>query len=100
MGGVGGCAKSTPVSLLRQAAEPGPDLAMAISQLGSLHVAMGKLRVSEGEEQEALRLRLKIGDRLKIARSWNDLAVLSLAQHKYEKARDFAREALDEFIAK
>ncbi len=86
------------VSLLRQTTDPGPNLASAISQLGSLHVAMGKLRESEEEEQEALRLRLILGDRLKIARSWNDLAALSLAQHKFAPARDFAQKALGEFI--
>jgi tetratricopeptide (TPR) repeat protein len=87
------------VSLLRHTAESSRDLATALSQLGSLHVAMRQLRASEGEELEALKLREKLGDRLTIARSWNDLAALSLAQHKYEKARDFAQMALAEFIA-
>lgn len=85
------------VSLLRHAPDAGPNLPSAISQLGSLHVAMRKLRESEGEEQEALRLRLSAGDRLKIARSWNDLAALYLAEHKVDRARDYAQQALDEF---
>jgi tetratricopeptide (TPR) repeat protein len=87
------------VSLLRHTAEPSGELAIAVSQLGSLHVAMGKLRESEKEEQEALRLREKLDDRLQIARSWNDLAALCLAQHKFEKARDFAQMAVAEFVA-
>lgn len=87
------------VSLLRHAADAGPNLATVISHLGSLHVAMGKFRASQNEEQEALRLRLSQGDQLQIARSWNDLAALSLAQHKFAKARDYAQQALGEFTA-
>jgi tetratricopeptide (TPR) repeat protein len=87
------------VSLLRNAPDAGPNLATAIGQLGSLHVAMRKFRASEQEEQEALRLRLNSGDRLKIARSWSDLAALSLAERKFDKARDFAEMALHEFKA-
>jgi tetratricopeptide (TPR) repeat protein len=86
------------VSLLRQPFEPGADLATAISQLASLHLMMGKLRESEREEQEALKLRQDIGDPLKIARSRNDLAILYLAKQKYEKARDLARQAEAEFV--
>ena len=85
------------VSLLRHAPDATPNLATAISHLGSLHVAMRKFRESESEEQEALQLRLNLGDRLKIARSWNDLAALSLAEHKIDRARDYAQKALDEF---
>jgi tetratricopeptide (TPR) repeat protein len=60
---------------------------------------MGKLRESEKEDKEALQLGEELGDRLQIAHSWDDLAALSLAGHKYEKARDFARQALSEFVA-
>jgi tetratricopeptide (TPR) repeat protein len=86
------------VSLLRHTSEPGADLATAISQLASLHVMMGKLRESERENQEALRLRLDLGDPLQIARSRDDLAILYLAKQKYGKARDFARQAEAEFV--
>jgi tetratricopeptide (TPR) repeat protein len=78
--------------------ESSDDLATAVSQLGSLHVAMGRLRDSEKEELEALRLREKVNDRLQIARSWSDLATLSIAQHKFEKARDYAQNAIAEFV--
>ena len=87
------------VTLFRHASEPGDDLAEAVGRLGSLHVVMGKLGEGEKEEQEALKLRQNIGDQLLIARSWNDLAALYLAQNKYAKARDFARQAVTEFVA-
>src|ERR1700730_2765811 len=86
------------VFLLRHTSEPDADLATAISQLATLHVTMGKLREGEREEQEALRLRVNLGDQLQIARSRDDLAILYLAKQKYEKARDFARQAEAEFV--
>jgi tetratricopeptide (TPR) repeat protein len=87
------------VSLLRQASDPGDDLAAAIDKLGSLHVSMGKLGDSEKEELEALRLREKAGNKLRIAGSWNDLAALYLAEKKYAKAKDFATRATTEFLS-
>lgn len=87
------------VALLRREEASKKELAKALSQLGNLHVEMGKLRESEKEGQEALRLGEELGDKLQIAHSWDDLAALSLAQHKYEKARDFARQAVAEFAA-
>jgi tetratricopeptide (TPR) repeat protein len=86
------------VFLLRHASGAVGDLATAITQLASLHLLMGKFRDSEREEQEALRLREGVGDQLQIARSWSDLAILYLAKQKYEKARDFARQAEAEFV--
>ena len=86
------------VSLLRHASDSGAELATAISQLGSLHVTMGKLRESEREEQEALRLRRDVGDSLQIARSWINLALLDMAKQKYKKARDLARQAEAVFV--
>jgi tetratricopeptide (TPR) repeat protein len=85
------------VSLLRPAAEPREDLAVALSQLGNLHISMGKLRESEKESREALDLWQGLGDRLQIARNWNDLAALFLMQNKFERARDLARQAMNEF---
>jgi tetratricopeptide (TPR) repeat protein len=87
------------VSLVRHAPEPSEELAAHLSQLGGLHVAMGKLREGEKEELEGLKLREKLGDRLQIARSWNDLAALFLARQKFEKARDVAQKAVAEFVA-
>ena len=86
------------VSLLRNTSEPGSDLATAISQVASLHVTMEKYRESEKEQREALRLREGIGDRLQIARSQDDFAILYLSKQKYEKARDLARQAEAEFV--
>jgi tetratricopeptide (TPR) repeat protein len=86
------------VSLLRHTSDPSADLAAAISQLGCLHLTMGKSRESEKEEQEALRLRQAIGDPLLIARSQAALAIFYLAKQKFEKARDLARQAEAEFV--
>lgn len=85
------------ISLLEHSSEPSGDLATALSDLGNLHIAMGKFRESEKEESEALKLRQDLGDRLQIARSWYDLAALYLKKQKFEKARDFARLAEAEF---
>jgi tetratricopeptide (TPR) repeat protein len=87
------------VCLLRSPSEPSGDLATAITQLGKLHVLMGKRRESEKEELEALKLRQDLGDRLQIAHSWNDLAVLYLKEKKFAKARDLAQQAEAEFAA-
>jgi tetratricopeptide (TPR) repeat protein len=84
------------VALFRRSGGAG-ELAAALSQLGTLHAAMGRFREAEKEEQEALQLREKVGDRLQIARSWDDIAAISFEQHKLERARDFARKAMDEF---
>ncbi|HEY1994251.1 MAG TPA: tetratricopeptide repeat protein [Edaphobacter sp.] len=86
------------VSLLRHASEPDADLATAMGQLASVHLLMGKVRESEREDQEALRLRQELGDPLQIARSRGDLAILYLNKQKYEKARDLARQAEAEFV--
>ena len=85
------------VALLRNPV-PGADLAAALGQLASLHVMMGKFRESEREDKEALKIREDIGDSLLIARSRDDLAILYLAEQKFEKARDFARQAEAEFV--
>jgi tetratricopeptide (TPR) repeat protein len=85
------------VTLLEHSSGPTDDLAAALGHLGSLHVEMGKLRDSEKEELEALKIRLDLGDRLQIARSQSDLATLYLVKQKFVKARDLARLALAEF---
>jgi tetratricopeptide (TPR) repeat protein len=86
------------VSLLRQTAEQSANLASALGQLGCLHIAMEKLGESEKEELEALSLRQALGNRLQIARSWSDLAALYLHKRKFVKARDFAQQAVAEFV--
>jgi tetratricopeptide (TPR) repeat protein len=86
------------VSLLRHTSVGDADLATAITQLASVHILMGKVRESEREDEEALRLREGVGDPLQIARSRSDLAILYMAKHKYEKARDLARQAEAEFL--
>jgi tetratricopeptide (TPR) repeat protein len=86
------------VSLLRYPAGSSEDLAATISQLGNLHALMGKFGEGEKEQLEALKTRQDLGDRLQIARSWNSLAALYLAKQKFAKARDFAQQALAEFV--
>jgi len=86
-------------SLFRRVADGGSKLATALNSLAVVHIATGELRKSEKEELEALNLREKMGDRLQIATGWSTLAALSLKQHKYEKARDFAGKAVAEFAA-
>jgi tetratricopeptide (TPR) repeat protein len=87
------------VALFRHASEPGDGLAEAVTKLGSLHVVMGRFGESEKEEMEALKLRQNRGDQLQIARSWEDLGGLYLAQHKYAKAKDIAQQAVTEFLS-
>jgi tetratricopeptide (TPR) repeat protein len=86
------------VLLLRRNETSKKELVTAIGDLGNLHVVMGKLRDSEKEDQEALRLAEELEDKLVIAQSWDKLAALALAQHKYERARDFAQKAVAEFV--
>jgi tetratricopeptide (TPR) repeat protein len=86
------------VSLLRHTSGAVADLATDVTQLASVHLLMGKVGESEREELEALKLREGLGDQLQIARSRSDLAILYLAKQKYEKARDFARQAEAEFV--
>jgi tetratricopeptide (TPR) repeat protein len=86
------------VFLFRRASASNEELATALSNLGSMHVARGNLRDGEKEEMEALRLRQENKDSLQIARSESDLAALYLAQHKFEKAKDAAERSLHEVI--
>ncbi|HEY6375703.1 MAG TPA: hypothetical protein VIX90_09305 [Edaphobacter sp.] len=86
------------ISLFRQSSEPTDELAKSLSGLGRVHVSIGKLRQGEKEEEEAVRIRESKGDPLLIARSRNDMAELYLAQHKFAKAKDAARQAIDEFV--
>lgn len=91
-------ALSRSVSLFRGVAGSDVELAKALESIGILHVAQGKMRKAEKEEREALALREKLGDRLQMAKSWNTLAGLLLAEHKFDKARDFAQKAASEFM--
>jgi tetratricopeptide (TPR) repeat protein len=87
------------VSLFRQDGTSNAELATAIADMGAMHNAIGKMRESEKEEQEALEIRKTLHDELQVARSLGDLAALSVAEQKYERARDFAQQALAEFSA-
>jgi tetratricopeptide (TPR) repeat protein len=58
---------------------------------------MGELRQARKEELQALDLRQRLGDALPVARSWTDLARLSLAQRRYDEAAELARRAQSAF---
>ena len=85
------------VSLLRRNVDLAAQLAEVLNYLGMLHGEMGKLRQAEREELEALKIREGLSDRLEIARSWDALAGLYVAERKFAIARDYAQKAVDEF---
>ena len=87
------------IAYFRRGPEMNADLATALSGLGRVHIAMGKVRECEKEEVESLKLRERLGDRLLVARSKDDLAEVYLAEQKYAKARGAAQEAIDGFAA-
>ena len=86
------------ILLFRRANESNGELPTAITQLGSMYVAIGRLREAEKEEVEALKMREALNNRLWIARSWADLAALYLAKNKFATARDYAQKAVAELV--
>jgi tetratricopeptide (TPR) repeat protein len=84
------------IALLRRdaAAKPG-ELASAIDDQAMLHVTMGDLDKGEKEGQEALRIRLKEGDRAAIGASYRQLAALYLTRREFKKAVEFGQRAMD-----
>jgi tetratricopeptide (TPR) repeat protein len=84
------------IALLRRdaAAKPG-ELASAIDDQAMLHVSMGDLDKGEKEGQEALKLRLKEGDRAAIGASYRQLAALYLTRREFKKAVEFGQKAMD-----
>jgi len=84
------------IGLLRRdaAAKPG-ELASAIDDQAMLHVTMGDLDKGEKEGQEALRIRLKEGDRAAIGASYRQLAALYLTRREFKKAVEFGQRAMD-----
>ena len=75
-------------------AGPKDELAMAISHLAGMHMAMGELHKSEGDLAEALRLRESIGDPVGIAEVWNDLAGIYVRERRYKPALVYAKRAM------
>ena len=86
------------IFLFRSTNESKGELPTAMTQLGSMYVAIGRLREAEKEELEALKMREALNNRLWIARSWADLAALYLAKNKFTTARDYEQKALAEFV--
>lgn len=84
------------IALLRRdpAAKPG-ELASAIDDQAMLHVTMGDLDKGEKEGQEALKIRLKEGDRVAIGASYRQLAALYLKRREFKKAVEYGQRAID-----
>jgi tetratricopeptide (TPR) repeat protein len=72
---------------------PQDELAEEYSQLSMLHGAMGKLRETEKDQKQELRIREAAGDPVGIALAWDDMAALYYAQRKFKNAVDYARKA-------
>jgi len=83
--------------LFRRAGGAKGELAVVLSQLADVHIAKGNLKESEKEDKEALKLREELGDRLQIARSWEELSALALRQQRFQRAKEFAQKAVEEF---
>lgn len=87
------------VALFRRSDTRGGELAEALDSLAVIHTWMQKMQEGVREEQEALELREKLGDRLEMARSWSSMAAIKIQQKKFGEARDFAQKAVDEFAS-
>lgn len=87
------------VALFRRSDTRGGELAESLDSLGVLHTWVGKMREGVKEEEEALELREKLGDRLLMARSWSSMAAMKIQQKKFGEARDLAQKAVDEFAS-
>jgi tetratricopeptide (TPR) repeat protein len=84
------------IALLRRDPAAKPDaLASAIDDQAMLHVSMGELDKGEKEGQEALKIRLKEGDRAAIGASYRQLAALYLTRREFKKAVEFGQRAMD-----
>ena len=84
------------IALLRRDPEPKQgELASALDDLGMLHVSMGDLDKGEKEGQEALKIRLKEGDREAIGASYRQLAALYLKRREFKKSVEYGQRAMD-----
>ena len=84
------------IALLRRDTEAKQgELASAIDDQAMLHVTMGDLDKGEKEGQEALKIRLKEGDRAAIGASYRQLAALYLKRREFKKAVEFGQRAMD-----
>jgi tetratricopeptide (TPR) repeat protein len=82
------------IRLLRSVPSAKADLAYAIDGLGTLYMMRGDPRQGERAEREALAIREANGLSADLPRSWYNLAALSLREHRFGKAREYAQRAL------
>lgn len=97
--GLSETALTRSVSLFRSVAGDDAELATALNSLVILHTAVGEFHQADKDMREALQLREKLSNRLLLAESWSTFAALSLKEHKYSNARDYAAKAVAEFKA-
>jgi tetratricopeptide (TPR) repeat protein len=75
------------------------DLAAAIDGLGTVYVQTGKIADAERAELNALQIREQEQRKPDLAQSWCHLATLYLRENRTPQARDYAQQAVDEFLS-
>lgn len=85
--------------LLKVAPVSETDLATAMDDVGTLYMMWGDTQRAERAEQKALEIREKEGLKAELPRSWYHLATLFLREHRAERARDYAKQAVDQLGA-
>lgn len=87
------------IRLLRSQPAAEAYLARAIDDLGTLYMMRGDTQQAESAEQQALKIREANGLSADLPRSWYHLATLSLSEHRFEKAREYAEHAVGQLSA-
>lgn len=82
--------------LLERPPVPEADRARAMDELGTLYMARGDTQQAERAEQHALAIRKAQGLKEDLPRSWYHLATLALREHRAEKARGYAKQAVEQ----
>ena len=80
------------ISVLRSG--PLDELADAVGHLAVLHIAMGDPRQAEKDDFEALRIRESVGDPVRVALTWTNLAAVYVRERRPKKALDYAQKAM------
>lgn len=87
------------IRLMQATAATDADLAGAIDDLGTLYMMRGDTQQAETTEQQALALREAKGLSADLPRSWYHLATLSMREHRFERAREYAAHAVNQLNA-
>lgn len=88
------------IRLLQPEPAASAELATAIDDLGTLYMMRGDLEQAEYAEQRALAIREAWGIRADLPLSWFHLATLSLREHQFKRARDYAELAVQQIDRK